>query len=96
MQDVCIGIHERWTNSRVSFPNKGSKGGKKYLTAFCYDESGKFYIKRITRAEGIKIKLHGIWKKRKFVCQVCGNKFLGLIRHEKDVPECPYCKVDKI
>jgi len=92
MPDVCIGIAKRWTNSRTVFAKKGMHGGKKYLYAFFYDENGRFYTKRITRHEEIKLRLQGLWKKRYFVCQVCQCKFLGLIKNDKDVPDCPNCK----
>ena len=92
MVAVCVGIAERWSDSRIKYPKKGVRGGKKYNHAFFYDENGKFFTKRITKSEEIKLRLHGIWKKRKFVCQVCSGKFLGLIKHDKDIPECPFCK----
>ncbi|HEY4681173.1 MAG TPA: hypothetical protein VIH04_07915 [Nitrosarchaeum sp.] len=92
MSGVCVGIAEKWLNSDIDWHKKGVRGGKKYLHAYFIDESGKFYTKRVTRSEAIKIRLHGIWKKRKFVCEVCQCQFLGLIKNKNDVPDCPNCK----
>jgi len=92
MYQVCIGVHERWSNSRTIYPKKGIRGGKKYLYAYFIDEYGKFHTKRVTRTEAIKLKLQGIYKQRYFICQVCQCKFLGLIKNKNDVPDCPVCK----
>ena len=92
MSSVCICIAKSWHNARTKYPNKGSRGAKKRLYAYFYDENGKFFTKRITRSEEIKLRLQGIYKRKHFICQICSGKFLGLIKKDSDVPNCPYCK----
>lgn len=91
MSVVCIGVSNKWSNSRTRWDRRGSKGGKKYPHAYFRDENGKFFNKRVSKTEAIRLKLSGIYKKRVFICESCGRKFFGLIRKESDRPACPYC-----
>ena len=91
MQGVCIGVYAKWSNSSTNWSKKGILGGKKYLHAYFYDENGKIHSKRVSRTEAIRLRLQGFYKRKLFVCQVCKYKFLGLIKHDKDVPDCPKC-----
>ena len=92
MSSVCIGIAKKSVNSHSTWDKKGIRGGKKYNFAYFYDENGKFHSKRITKSEEIKIRLQGIYKRKFFICKICSSKFLGLIKKDSDIPECPYCK----
>ena len=92
MIKVCIGVHEAWGDTHIRKETRGYSGGRKHLCGYFIDENGKFTRERITKTEAIKLKLHGIWKQRKFVCKICSCKFLGLVKNDKDVPECPNCK----
>ena len=91
MPDVCLGVCNSWGKKPLKGRNYGIRGGKKHPYAYFYSEDGKFYRKRVSATEGFKLKLHGIFKKRVFICQVCKHKFLGLIKSKNDVVLCPYC-----
>ena len=91
MEYVCTGIAKAWGDTHTRKETRGYNGGKQHLYAYLYNEDGKFIRKRISNTEAIKLRLQGFYKRKHFVCQVCGNRFLGLIKHDKDVPDCPRC-----
>jgi hypothetical protein len=90
----CIGIYKCWETSLRKHGKKhlyGSRGGKQHLNAYFIDSNEKITRIRISKFEAIRLKLGGIWKRRRFFCLNCEQKYTGLILYDKDVPNCPYC-----
>ena len=60
--------------------------------AFYISESGSVSKQRISKIKFYYLKyLAKKWKKRKFICEECGDSFQGLIKNEGDKVDCPKC-----
>ena len=65
----------------------------RHEVAFYLSESGAISHKRINKITFYFFKyFKKKWKRRKFICEECGDSFQGLIKNEGDKVDCPKCK----
>jgi len=64
---------------------------KKRWFVYYYDEEGHFHSDQVSYLKAMyykKRKLHRL----KYICQSCGQIFVGLVKSAKQKAECPYCE----
>jgi hypothetical protein len=89
MSEIIISVGKRWSNSRVPWQKRGSRGGKPRLTKYFIDENGKFRTKSINKLMVLAVKSK-IMKRKKFFCQNCRTVFISFVKNKRDLPRCPY------
>jgi DNA-directed RNA polymerase subunit RPC12/RpoP len=91
--EYVISIAKRYNHARTHYKdprNRGIKGAKPVLGIYYFNEDGKLRFREVSRFM-VPFYRTILWKRRRFVCPQCGSKFLGLIKKDTDIPECPYC-----
>ena len=60
--------------------------------AYFIDENGKIITEKLSKSKYFIFKyLKTKYKRRKFNCPKCKNRFSGLVKSSKDKLECPNC-----
>jgi hypothetical protein len=88
-----ISIGKRYNHAKTHYKNprnRGIKGAKPVLGIYYLDDEMKLRFKKISRFM-VPFYRAILWKRRRFFCLVCGNKYDGLIKKDTDIPDCPYC-----
>lgn len=91
--EYVISIAKRYNHARTHYKdprNRGTKGAKSVLGIYVINEDGKLRFRKISRLM-IPYYRTRLWKRRIRNCVECGNKFVVLIKKEKNRIECPYC-----
>jgi hypothetical protein len=91
--EYVISIAKRYNHARTItriLVVRGIKGAKPVLGIYYLTEEGKLRFRKIFR---FMVPCHRtrLWKRRRFYCLRCGNKFVSLIKKEADEITCPYC-----
>ena len=85
-----IGVGKGYSNSFQRVQRRIKP--KNILYAYFLDEDQKFSKRKLTKFEYFISKYFKTkYKKSKFLCEICGNTFTGIIKKHKDQIECPYC-----
>ena len=85
-----IGVSKGYSNSFQRVQRRIKP--KNVLYAYFLDEDQKFSKRKLTKSQYFIFKYFKTkYKKSKFLCQICGNTFSGIIKKHKDQIECPYC-----
>ncbi|MGB6463918.1 MAG: hypothetical protein WBF38_06825 [Nitrosotalea sp.] len=87
---IVISVSKRWYHPRSEVRQHGKNGAKKRWYVFYFDEDGIFRSKRIQWYEVLwyKSQQH---HKRRLVCLECGQKFIGYVKSDTQMVDCPYC-----
>ena len=91
--EYVISIAKRYNHARTHYKdprNRGIKGAKRVLGIYVINENGNLRFRKISRLM-IPYYRTRLWKRRRFYCFGCKNKFVGLIKKDTDILECPYC-----
>jgi len=70
--------------------HRHKKSTKKHWYIYYYEE-GNFKTKRVNLLEAMYYKTQKR-KRLQYVCEECGNEFVGLVKSSKEKVECPYCE----
>ena len=85
-----IGVSKGYSNSFQRVQRRVKPKNIRY--AYFLDEDQKFHKRKLTKLEYFVSKyLKTKYKKRKFLCEICGNTFSGIVKKQNDQIECPYC-----
>lgn len=61
---------------------------KKHRFIYYYDDEGNFKTERVNPLQAMYYKAHK-WRRTKFTCTQCWQEFLGIVKSENDVVQCP-------
>lgn len=81
---TVIGVHKKWSKET---PSGRHPRAKKHWCLYFLDENFKFHTKRISRLQVPYYKKQKV-SRLKFVCNICGCKFLSIGKDRKFSP-CP-------
>ena len=62
---------------------------KKHWFIYYYDDEGNFKTERVNPLQAMYYKAHKLHR-IKFTCTQCWCEFLGIVKSETDVIQCPY------
>ena len=63
---------------------------KKHWFIYYYDDG--FKTKQVSFLQAMYYKTRK-YKRLKYICEECGNVFLGLVKSTKELVKCPYCEL---
>ena len=67
---------------------------KKHWFIYYYDDEGNFRTERVNSLQAMYYKAHK-WHRLKFVCIVCGEESVGIVKSENEILPCPNgCEID--
>ncbi|MDH5463588.1 MAG: hypothetical protein OEW49_04705 [Nitrosopumilus sp.] len=67
-------------------------GTKKRWFVYYYDEDGNFRTGKVNWLQAVYYKTQKR-KRIKYVCNECGNYFLGFVKSSKEELDCPNCEI---
>ena len=90
MSLFMLSVSKTYSNSSKRYKTRYKPKNIRY--AYFVDENGKMVRKKLTKFEYFISKhFKTKWKRRKFICEECGDSFTGLIKKEGDQVDCPNC-----
>jgi hypothetical protein len=91
--EYVISIAKRYNHARTHYKdprNRGIKGAKPVLGIYYLTEDWKLRFRKISRLM-VPYYRAILWKRKRFLCLVCGSKFMALVKKDTDIPSCPNC-----